>query len=177
MTMNESWGYNPSDDNYKSTGEILRTLVEVRSRGGNLLLNVSPRGDGTLPPEQVERMDVVGDWMARNGEAVRDVEAGLEPWQFYGPSTRSESVTYLFLIMRPNEEVTVRGVRTSKVTSVRELASGRVLQTRTRLPILEHLLPDPVGELTIKVCEDVLDEYVTVLVVEDQDAFVPRDPE
>ncbi len=177
MTMNESWGYNPTDTDYKSAAEILCTLVEVRSRGGNLLLNVSPTGDGSLPREQGERMAIVAGWMSRNGESVRDVKPGLEPWQFYGPSTRSRSKTYAFLVMHPVGKVTLRGVRTSKVTAVRELASGRELDWGARLPIFEQLVPDPVGELTITVPEDVLDPYVTVLVIEGDQACRPRDPE
>lgn len=177
MTMNESWGYNPSDTDYKSVAEILCTLVEVRSRGGNLLLNVSPTGNGSLPTEQVERMTVVADWMSRNGESVREVEPGLEPWQFYGPSTRSGPTTYAFLVMHPVDKVTIRGVRTSKVIAVRELGSGRELAWGARLPILEQLMPDPVGELSITVPEDVLDPYVTVLVIEGDQACSPRDPE
>jgi len=176
MTMNESWSYNPTDTDYKSAAEILRTLVEVRSRGGNLLLNVSPTGDGSLPSEQVERMTIVADWMSRNGESVRDVEPGLEPWQFYGPSTRSGSKTYAFLVMHPVDKVTLRGVRTRTVTSVRELGSGRELTWGARLPILEQLVPDPVGELTITVPEDVRDPYVTVLVIEGDQACSPREP-
>lgn len=177
MTMNESWGYNPADTDYKSAAEILRTLVEVRSRGGNLLLNVSPKGDGSLPSEQVNRMTMVADWMSRNGESVGEVEPGLEPWQFYGPSTQSASKTYAFLVMHPLGTVTIRGVRTSKVTAVKELASGRQLTWSVRLPILEQLVSDPIGELIITVPEDVLDPHVTVLVIEGAQACSPREPE
>ncbi len=177
MTMNESWGYNPTDTDYKSAAEILRTLVETRSRGGNLLLNLSPTGDGSLPTEQVERMTAVAEWMSRNGESLRDVKPGLQPWQFYGPSTQSSSKTYAFLVMHPVDKVTVRGVRTSKVNSVTELASGRELAWEVRLPILEQLLPDPVGELVITVPGDVLDPYVTVVVIDGDEACSPRDPQ
>jgi alpha-L-fucosidase len=72
MTMNESWGYNLDDRNYKSPTQIVDTLRETASRGGNLLLNVSPRGDGTLPPEQLERLEHLGRWMRAHGESLRE---------------------------------------------------------------------------------------------------------
>ena len=67
MTMNDTWGYSPSDTNYKSARELVHALCEVAGRGGNLLLNVSPTADGSLPPEQTERLDAVADWMAAYG--------------------------------------------------------------------------------------------------------------
>ena len=109
LTMNDSWGYNPSDGDYKSARSLIHTICEVASRGGNLLLNVSPMGNGELPPEQIERLDAVAHWMNRHAEAVVGTEPGLEPWQFYGPSTRRDSTVYLHLLMRPYDAVTVRG--------------------------------------------------------------------
>jgi hypothetical protein len=76
--MNESWGYNPRDPFYKSARFLINTLQEVASKGGNLLLNVSPMADGTIPAEQVERLDAIGAWTARNGESVAEALPGLE---------------------------------------------------------------------------------------------------
>lgn len=86
-TMNQSWGWNPGDPDIKSARSLITTLCETVGRGGNLLLNVSPRGDGSLPPAQIERLDTCAGWMASHARAIHDVGAGLEPWQFYGPST------------------------------------------------------------------------------------------
>src|SRR5574341_1121093 len=72
LTMNESWGYNPTDGHYKSSLDIIQTLCEIAGRGGRLLLNVSPTGDGRLPPEQAERLEDVARWMTANGEAITD---------------------------------------------------------------------------------------------------------
>lgn len=166
MTMNESWGYNPKDTRYKSPRRLVHTLSEVAGKGGNLLLNISPTGTGAVPTEQVERLQVVGEWVRRNAEAVSGTTAGLEPWQFYGPSTRRGDTVYLHLLMRPYDAVTVRGVPFRRVQRVRELASGRELKFRGRTGIIESLLPDPDGELTIQVPEDVVDDYATVIAVD-----------
>ena len=101
LTMNESWAWNPSDREYKSARALVHTLCEVAGRGGNLLLNVSPMGDGSLPPEQAERLDAIARWMDAYGESIHDTEPGLAPWQFYGPSTRRGDRIYLHLLSRP----------------------------------------------------------------------------
>lgn len=70
MTMNRHWGYNAQDDQWKSTDDLIRTLVDVVSKGGNFLLNVGPRADGTFPPEAVERLRGIGEWMDLYGESI-----------------------------------------------------------------------------------------------------------
>lgn len=166
LTMNESWGYVLDDRDYKSARRLVHTLAEVRGKGGNLLLNVSPRGDGTLPPEQTERLAAIGRWMAVNGESIYGARPGLEPWQFYGPSTRAGDRLFLHLLSRPYDSITVRGVPVRRVTRVRVLATGAELPFRTRTGILESLQGDPEGELTIEVPESEVDELATVLAVE-----------
>lgn len=166
MTMNESWAYNPSDSEWKPPRRLIHTLCEIAGKGGNLLLNVSPTGDGTLPRENVERLEAIEEWMSRNGESIVGTEAGLQPWQFYGPSTRRDNVVYLHLLMRPYETVTVRGVPIRRVRSVRALSTGDALEFSTRAAIIDSVQPDPKGELTIEVPEAVVDENATVLAVE-----------
>jgi alpha-L-fucosidase len=167
MTINESWGYNPSDTHHKSPRQLIHALCEVAGKGGNLLLNVSPMGDGTLPPEQVERLEVVAQWMAVHGESIVGTTPGLEPWQFYGPSTRKGDRLFLHLLMKPYETVSVRGVPIKRTGAVRVLASGAALQHSTRCSIVDSLFnADPLGELTIVVPESVVDPYATVIAVD-----------
>ena len=166
LTMNESWGYNPSDGDYKSSRSLIHMLCEVASRGGNMLVNVSPMGSGELPPEQTERLDAVARWMDLHGESVVGTEPGLEPWQFYGPTTRRGNIVYLHLLMRPYETVTVRGVRVRQVQSVRVLGADTTLPFTTRTAILDSMAADPTGELTVTVPESVLDPDATVLALE-----------
>lgn len=173
-TMNQSWGWHPHDHDYKSARQLVTTLCETVGRGGNLLLNVSPRGDGSLPTEQVERLDAIGAWMAGHASAVHDVEPGLEPWQFYGPSTRAGSLVHLFCVLRPQESVTVRGVPVRRVAGVRALGTGERLAFRTRAGVIEQLFPDPDGEVVVEVPEHALDPLVTVLTLELADAPIDR---
>lgn len=173
-TMNQSWGWNPSDPDIKSARSLITTLCETVGRGGNLLLNVSPRGDGSLPPEQIERLDALAGWLANHARAIHDVGAGLEPWQFYGPSTRQGNLVHLFLVLRPQESVTVRGVHVRRVRAAQVMATGRQLPFATRAGVLEQLMADPEGELIIAVPGDVLDPMVTVITVEFADTPLDR---
>jgi alpha-L-fucosidase len=84
-------------------------------------------GDGRLPPEQLERLEAIAGWMAANGESIAGTEPGLEPWQWYGPSTRRDSTVYLYALMRPYDSVTVRGVPIKWVKGVRALSTGEDL--------------------------------------------------
>ncbi len=70
MTINDTWAYNKNDRQFKSSKDLIRTLVEVASRGGNFLLNVGPRPDGTIQPEFAERLQAIGKWMERNSDSI-----------------------------------------------------------------------------------------------------------
>jgi len=70
MTMNDHWGYNKYDDNWKSTGDLIRKLVDIASKGGNFLLNVGPKADGTFPDESIARLKAIGDWMDKYSESI-----------------------------------------------------------------------------------------------------------
>lgn len=70
ITMSRRWAYNRHDTEWKSPELLVRQLVEIVSKGGNLLLNIGAKGDGTFPPESVERLTSVGNWMKINNEAI-----------------------------------------------------------------------------------------------------------
>ncbi len=167
LTINESWGYNPSDTHLKSPHQLIHALCEVAGKGGNLLLNVSPMGNGRLPPEQLERLAVLETWMEGHAESIVGTRPGLEPWQFYGPSTRRGDRVYLHLLMRPYETVTVRAVPIRRVQAVRALGRAVALAHTGRCSIPDTLFnPDPLGELTIAVPDAALDPYATVLAID-----------
>jgi len=167
MTIGESWGWSPEDRDLKSGRSLVHTLCEVAGKGGNLLLNIGPMGDGTIPPVQVDRLECFARWMERNGQGIIGTTAGLEPWQFYGPSTRREKRIYLHVISRPYETISLRGIRTKGVKSVSVLASGERLKYKTRVSAVDAIFnADPYGELVIEVPERVVDEFATTIAVD-----------
>jgi len=75
MTMNDHWGYNQANTNYKSTEELIRMLTDIASKGGNYLLNVGPTAKGIIPHQSVERLKQIGKWMKVNGESIYETQA------------------------------------------------------------------------------------------------------
>ncbi len=70
MTMNNHWGYNKHDQNWKSGATLIRNLVDCASKGGNYLLNLGPTAEGVFPEASIERLAEIGKWMKVNGEGV-----------------------------------------------------------------------------------------------------------
>ena len=75
MTMNNHWGYNHSDHHWKSTEDLIRKLADIASKGGNFLLNVGPKADGTFPQESIDRLKAIGAWMKVNGDSIYGTQA------------------------------------------------------------------------------------------------------
>lgn len=99
MTMNAHWGWNEADRAWKPAVELVRNLIDVASKGGNYLLNVGPRADGSFPPEAVERLQRIGAWMAHHGEAIHGTTASVFDALPWGRCTvrRDGAVTRLYL--------------------------------------------------------------------------------
>ncbi len=102
MTMNDTWGYKSYDTNWKSTGTIVRNLIDIASKGGNYLLNVGPTAEGVIPPASVERLAGVGRWMDVNGEAIYGTTASPFAEQLpFGRVTRKGSRLYVSIFDWP----------------------------------------------------------------------------
>jgi len=74
MTLNRSWGYSALDTEWATPGDVIRNLVQIRGRGGNLLLNIGPDGCGNVPKASTNVLDAVGAWLERNGESIFDTD-------------------------------------------------------------------------------------------------------
>lgn len=70
ITMNKHWGWNKRDKNFKSAKQLIRQLVDITSKGGNYLLNIGPKDDGTFPQESIDNLRRIGQWMDINGESI-----------------------------------------------------------------------------------------------------------
>ncbi len=102
MTMNDTWGFGQNDHHWKSTKTLVETLVDCASKGGNFLLNVGPRSDGTIPQASVERLEQIGRWMNVHGESIYGTSAtpfaNPFPW---GRCTAGPNKLYLHVFEWP----------------------------------------------------------------------------
>jgi hypothetical protein len=101
MTMNDTWGYKSNDNNWKSTKNILQTLIDIVSKGGNYLLNVGPTAEGIIPAPSVEKLREVGKWMKTNGESVYGTTASPFHYLSWGRCTQKGNKLYLHVFNWP----------------------------------------------------------------------------
>jgi len=103
MTMNDTWGYKSKDNNWKSTKEIIQTLIDIVSKGGNYLLNVGPTSEGLVPQPSIERLAEVGKWMRTNGEAIYGTTASPFSYLPWGRCTQKRNKLYLHVFEWPKD--------------------------------------------------------------------------
>ena len=101
MTMNDTWGYKHFDENWKSTETLVRNLVDIASKGGNYLLNIGPKADGTIPEASIERLTEIGAWMNINGESIHGSQASPYDKPEWGRYTRKEGKLYVHVFDWP----------------------------------------------------------------------------
>lgn len=164
QTINDSWGYQQRDTNYKSPYILLRTFVDCISMGGNLLLDIGPKEDGTIPEEEVAALKEIGRWINKHEEAVYDTKAGIPHRYFQGYTTLSTkgNILYLYIPYRPNGQVEVKGL-------LNDVKRAWVVGSNTPLKykLYNKLSWSPAaGNLYIDIPDSVLDPQITVVGLE-----------
>jgi len=145
ITMNKHWGYNKADANWKSPEKMIESLVDIVSKGGNLLLNVGPTGDGVIPAPSLERLALIGDWMDINGEAIHGcgptpfgIELGRKikdksgkkkvvdklPWR----ATTKQGKVFIHLFEWPGKQLTLPKLKSKIKSAVLLGQKGAVLE-------------------------------------------------
>lgn len=164
MTINDSWGFQKEDRNFKSEMTVLRMLVNCMSLGGNLLLDIGPRADGSIPEEEVQMLKAVGRWVNKHAEAVYPTRAGIPDGHVHGYTTlnRTGDILYVYLPYVPTESIEVKGLKT-RVKRVRVVGTDRTLDWNLYNDIDWSEVP---GVYYINVPEEVTDPQITVLAIE-----------
>jgi alpha-L-fucosidase len=145
MTMNGTWGYSAYDHNFKSTETLIHNLCDIASKGGNYLLNIGPKGDGTFPEESVDRLKEIGDWMKVNSEAIYATKASPLAPLAWGRCTQktdgNKTILYLSVFNWPKDgKLIVPGV-SNKVVSVKLFGSGEKCMAKNQGSTTELTLP------------------------------------
>ena len=145
MTINNQWAYDANDHDFKSAQFLIRGLVEVASRGGNFLLNVGPRPDGTIQSEFQERLRAIGDWLSVNGDSIYGTTYGPIQGLESVRTTAKDNKIFVHVFDWPAGSLQVSGIK-PKIFSARLLATGKSLrfsQTEKKLTLdLPPQMPD-----------------------------------
>ncbi len=127
MTLNQSWGYDSADDEWKSSRTIVQNLISCARDGGNFLLNIGPKGDGSIPEETVRILTEVGRWLETNGDTVLKSDP-CQPWRpSYAGFTRTGNTLFMHVYFWPGGDVSLSGLQ-AKVKSARLLKTGQPIQ-------------------------------------------------
>jgi alpha-L-fucosidase len=169
MTLGEQWGWQPWDTAYKSTHDLIHIFADVIGHGGDLLLGVGPKEDGTFTSGQVSRLEDLGMWTRKHAEAIYGTRAGLPNGHFFGPSTLSPDSTtlYLFLANGMSGSVEIKGL-VNKILQVEVVGSDA---NRGDAMTLNHRVVGKIswskvpGLVFIDVPQEASDPWMTVLKV------------
>lgn len=164
MTMNEHWGYNKADNNWKSSEILIQNLIDIASKGGNFLLNVGPTGEGVFPAESTERLKDMGKWLEVNGEAIYGTSNGEYQNLDWGRCTQKNNngrtVFYFSVFDWPTDGKLVIPQWKNKVLESSLLVNGEKLkidQSESQLTInVPKNAPDTAASVVKVVVENVI---------------------
>ena len=158
MTINTrpGWGYHPHDTSRKSASQVVYNLVEAVRAGGNFLINVGPKADGSLDPLEQEILEALGGWITANGEALYGAQTfepvtAQPPGYYFGMWTRKGTRGYFTVTRWPASGEIVIPCLHTKATAASVLVSGDTIDVaqddegRLRFSGLPHAPPDPLG--------------------------------
>jgi len=149
MTLNDNWAYHGGDKGWKSPRQVVQMLTETASKAGNLLLNVGPKADGTIPGESAAILREAGDWLRRNGEAICASTRSPFTWSNWGRVTTHGNKVYLHVWNSPGTELCFAEMK-NRVLCARFLDGGGNVACEQRgerlfLRGLPCPLPDPIA--------------------------------
>ena len=154
QTMNGSWGYRESDKNYKTPTELIQYLVRTAGKGANLLLNIGPKSDGTIPEEALAGLKAMGDWLSANGETIYGTVAGPVLPQEWGATTAAGKKIYVHVMQTPESGVIELPVK-ARIKSCKVFGTSGKVRFRRRkgtLTITPGAVPEGCPDKIIEIC-------------------------
>jgi alpha-L-fucosidase len=127
MTLNDHWGYGAADDNWKQPRTLISNLLKCSQNGGNYLLNIGPKGDGSVPEPSVHILESVGSWIGKNSDALHGIGKAeitiADGVQF----SRKGNTIYFYVMDWPGSSFTIGGIRKAP-NSAKLLATGEAVK-------------------------------------------------
>lgn len=145
-TMNGMWGYKITDQNYKSTKTLIHYLVKAAGMNANLLMNIGPQPDGSLPDLSIERMKEIGDWMRVYGETIYGTRGGLVSPREWGVTTQKGNKLYVHILNLPDDVLflPVKGVKVKTANVFKDKTSLKVKQDKQGVLIYLPQTPEDI---------------------------------
>ncbi len=149
MTMNDSWGFNIGDDNWKSPKTIVRNLLTCTRDHGNYLLNIGPKADGSIPEPSIQALTSVGKWMDTHGDLIHTADRCQVKSSEMCNFTRQGNTLFVHTYFWPGETVAVGGLK-GKVLSAKLYPGGQPVkfeqsEWRVKFLGLPAHAPDPIA--------------------------------
>jgi alpha-L-fucosidase len=133
MTLNTTWGFSDHDHAWKSEETLIRNLIDIASKGGNYLLNIGPKGDGSVPAETVKSFAAIAAWMKTNRAGIVGTTASPFAKLDWGRATRKGQTLYLHVFNWPADGTLVVPLQ-NKIGSAKLLAAPDVKVAATASP-------------------------------------------
>lgn len=157
MTMNDSWGYQRADDNWKSPKTIVRNLLTCARDQGNYLLNIGPHPDGSIPDPSIEILTAVGKWMDTYGDLIHHADRCQVKRSEFANFTRRGNTLFIHAYFWPGDTLAVGGLQ-PKVLSAKMYATGAPVkfeqeQFRVRFLDLPSTAPDAIATTLAVECD------------------------
>lgn len=154
-TMNNSWGFNIKDDNYKSVPRIIHYLVNAAGRNANFLLNVGPMPNGIIQNEFTDTLKEVGKWLQQFGESIYGTRGNIMLPQDWGVVTSKDKNIFVHILKKPEQQfVVIEGMK-GKVKSC------RLMQNRQSIKCKQNN-----NAVTINLDQIALDDIDTIVEIE-----------
>lgn len=152
-TINNSWGFNLLDKNYKSSKELIQYLVKAAGNNANFLLNVGPMPDGRIQPEFIERLKEIGTWLKKYGESIYGTRGGPIPEKSWGVTTQKGNKVFIHLLKYENSNLLLPDF-------------GKRVKSLYLFDGTKLLFKQDLFGISIKIPNDKVDPIDTIIIVE-----------
>ena len=169
MTLNDSWGYHKADDNWKTPKTIVNNLITCARGGGNYLLNIGPKPDGSIPQQSIEILQAVGQWTSKNGAAIYGTERNDFEWHVYANFTQRGKTAYAHVTNWPGDTPAEQWLTFYRPPSVISFGGWRTKVKSVRLLVGDKPLTFTQDDLSLRITglpTTAPDEPATVIAIE-----------
>jgi alpha-L-fucosidase len=157
-TTNESYGYHKYDQSHKPPAHFIQLMANAASRGGNLLMNIGPMGDGQIDPKDLDILNAIGKWMSVNSESIFGTIVSPLPLQSWGTTTYRPSKLYLHVFQWPTDgKLIVGGLKSN-------ILKAYVMADASKRSLKFNRINDM--DIVVELPQKVIDASNTVIVLE-----------